>query len=60
MLNDPADVGFQVSVGPCKDILILSEQFEISLYFLFRYGLAEIHILLTFWGLEIYSFMQGT
>jgi hypothetical protein len=29
VLNDTGIISFQVSVGPCKDILILSEEFKI-------------------------------
>jgi hypothetical protein len=45
VLNDTSIISFQISVGPCKNILIFSEKFEIGLPFFFRYCLAEIYIL---------------
>jgi hypothetical protein len=59
VLNDTGIISFQILVGPCKGILILSGKFEIGLPFLFRYCLVEIYVFGVFRGPKIYSFMHG-
>jgi hypothetical protein len=47
-MNDVSIISFQISVGPCKDILVLSEKIKITLPFIFRYVFCKVYVFLVF------------
>jgi hypothetical protein len=60
VLNNMSIICFQILIGPCENILVLSKQLEVGLSFFLRYSFSEVYIPWVLCGPKIHSFMEGT